>query len=299
MRTKRTRCNLTDSAILAFNAPAEIKNKLPYYLSGYDEDGAPIWIIEAGKWDMRKYVEKVKHLKTVQFMISKFGRFEQITRNGSLKQGWVLNANHQELLEFEASKKISDHNLTDSEIYAFDVPAEIQDEFSYYLSGYDEDGAPIFIIDGGKWDMRKYVEKGGKLYDAMDVFIERMYLTFRDSGLNSTGKQFVALTDMEGFDIRQAGDVKTVQFILSQYVRFEQIARAGSMKRVWVVNANALFEGIWRIGSRTLGTLAESMEVFGTNKDLWKPKLLKDLPRDQIPEIYGGLPNHKPLKVFG
>ncbi|CAG7821958.1 unnamed protein product, partial [Allacma fusca] len=139
------------------------------------------------------------------------------------------------------------NNLTDSEIFAFDVPAEIQDEFTYYLSGYDEDGAPIWIFEGGKWDIRKYVEQGGKLYDAMDIFIDRMYLTFRDSGLNSTGKQFVGIGDMEGFNIRQAGHVKTVQFLLLKYARFEQIARSGSMKRAWVVNANPFFERVWQI----------------------------------------------------
>ncbi|CAG7828141.1 unnamed protein product, partial [Allacma fusca] len=151
-------------------------------------------------------------------------------------------------------------NLTDSEIYAFDVPAEIKDQFPYYLSGYDEEGAPIWIFEGGKWDVRKYVEQGGKHYDGMDVHIDRMYLMFRDSGLNSTGKQFVVICDMGGFNIRQAGHGKTVQFMLSKFVRFEQIARSGTLKRAWLLNVNAIFQGIWQIGSRILGQLANFVE---------------------------------------
>ncbi|CAG7821959.1 unnamed protein product [Allacma fusca] len=57
---------------------------------------------------------------------------------------------------------VAPSNLPDSEIFAFDVPTEIQEEFPYYLSGYDEEGAPIWIFEGGKWDMRKYVEQGGR-----------------------------------------------------------------------------------------------------------------------------------------
>ncbi|CAG7823906.1 unnamed protein product [Allacma fusca] len=155
---------------------------------------------------------------------------------------------------------VTSNNLTDSEILAFDAPAEIKSSFPYYLSGYDEDGAPIWLFEFGKWDMRKYAEQGGKL---------------------------------------QAGHLKTVQFILSKFGRFEQIVRDGAMKQGCFVNGNALWSTIWNLGSPLLGALANSVEIYGTNKKVWIPKLLKVLPRDQIPEKYGGLPSHEPLKILG
>ncbi|CAG7827833.1 unnamed protein product, partial [Allacma fusca] len=130
-------------------------------------------------------------------------------------------------------------NLTESEIFAFDIPVEIKDQLPYYLSGYDEEGAPIWVIEAGKWDLRKYVEQGGKYYDAMDIHIDQLFLNCRNSGLNSTGKQFVLIGDMDEFSFRQAANGKTVQFMVSKFVRFEQIARSGTLKRLWLLNVNA------------------------------------------------------------
>ncbi|CAG7824803.1 unnamed protein product, partial [Allacma fusca] len=47
---------------------------------------------------------------------------------------------------------VSSSNLNDSEIYAFDLPVEMKEQFPYYLSGYDEEGAPIWIMEAGNWD---------------------------------------------------------------------------------------------------------------------------------------------------
>ncbi|CAG7730229.1 unnamed protein product, partial [Allacma fusca] len=312
--------NLTDSEIYDFGLPVEMKEQFIYYLSGYDEEGVPSG--KMGREEIRgASIRQAGHGKSVQFMISNFVRFEKIARSGTMKRAWILNANAlfegiwqigsrilgqlANTVEFVSvllllfwATLVTSSNLTDSEILAFDAPAEIKSSFPYYLSGYDEDGAPIWVFELGKWDMRKFAEQGGKLYDAMDIYGDQMFLNFKKSGLSSPAKQFVGICDMDGFQVRQAGHAKTVQFILSKFVRFEQIVRDGAMKQGWIVNANALWGTIWKLGSPLLGALANSIEVFGANKNAWIPKLLKHLPRDQISEWYGGLPNHKPVKLY-
>ena len=47
-----------------------------------------------------------------------------------------------------------------------------------------------------------------------------------------------------------------------------------------------------------LGNLMEKIQVYGTNKSKWMPELLRQLPQDQLPSWYGGLPDHKPVKVY-
>ncbi|CAG7816624.1 unnamed protein product [Allacma fusca] len=155
---------------------------------------------------------------------------------------------------------VTSHNLTESEILAFDAPAEIKSTFPYYLSGYYEDGAPIWVFELGKWDLRKYTEKGGPLYDAMDIYVDQMYYTFKKSGLSSSGKQFFAICDLDEFKIRQAGHPKTVQFILSKFVTLEQIVSGGSMRQGWVVNANALWGALWKLGSPLLAWIRAKRE---------------------------------------
>ncbi|CAG7825792.1 unnamed protein product [Allacma fusca] len=152
------------------------------------------------------------------------------------------------------------HNLTDSEALAYVAPVEIQESLPYYLSGYDEDGAPLWVFELGKWDVRKFVDLGGELFNAMDIYADQMFLTFRESGRNSTAKQFLAICDMDKFSIRQAGHFKTVQFLISKFVRLEQIVSVGALKQAWIINANFLWESVWQLGSPLLGALANSID---------------------------------------
>ena len=48
-----------------------------------------------------------------------------------------------------------------------------------------------------------------------------------------------------------------------------------------------------------LGSLLENVEVYGENKNKWQPAILRFIPQDQIPQWYGGVKGHVPLKVYG
>ncbi|CAG7721045.1 unnamed protein product [Allacma fusca] len=107
-------------------------------------------------------------------------------------------------------------NLTDAEILAYDSPPIVQENFPYYLSGYDEDGAPIWVFELGKWDVRTFLEKDNETAFAMDVACDQMLLRFKESAINSQAKQFLYICDMDKYSLRQASHLRTVQFVLSK-----------------------------------------------------------------------------------
>ncbi|CAG7829343.1 unnamed protein product, partial [Allacma fusca] len=76
----------------------------------------------------------------------------------------------------------------------------------------------------------------------------------------------------------QAGHPKTVQFVLRLMLKIEEFGRQKLLKQGWVVNANTLFEGIWRLSGPLLGQKGEAFEVYTNKKESWLPKILKVLP---------------------
>ncbi|CAG7785174.1 unnamed protein product [Allacma fusca] len=125
------------------------------------------------------------------------------------------------------------HNLTDAEILAYDSPPIIQENFPYYLSGYDEDGTPtlkLWVFELGKWDIRKFLEKDNETAYAMDVACDQMFLRFKESAIKSQEKQVFCICDLDKFSLRQATHLRTVQFILSKFLSLERLVESGYLK---------------------------------------------------------------------
>ncbi|CAG7724575.1 unnamed protein product, partial [Allacma fusca] len=53
------------------------------------------------------------------------------------------------------------------------------------------------------------------------------------------------------------------------------------------------------IARPAVGRLMEKVEVYGTGRATWLPKLLKLFPMDILPSWYGGNKNFKPLLLYG
>ncbi|CAG7817716.1 unnamed protein product, partial [Allacma fusca] len=159
-----------------------------------------------------------------------------------------------------------------------------------------------WICDVGKWNVRKHVEQGhdGKL--ALAKYLSQAVQNIRKSyNVNATGcgtsEQFVIIMDMDNFDYWQLLSAETVEFTLRMLGGlFPVLVRA--LHSGYIINTNAAAESLINIVKPIFGSILERVDVYGNYKSAWLPKLLKRLPRDQLPPKYGGSKN-VPLKVFG
>ena len=68
---------------------------------------------------------------------------------------------------------------------------------------------------------------------------------------------------------------------------------------LFVSVANYITDTFLRLAKTVFGRLFEVLEVHGSNRAAWIPRLLRLFPRDQLPEWYGGTKDHKPVAVYG
>ena len=66
-----------------------------------------------------------------------------------------------------------------------------------------------------------------------------------------------------------------------------------------IFTANFVAERFVNLIRPVLGGIMQRVEVFGTQKSQWMPKILRNLPKDQLPDWYGGEEGYKPRKIFG
>ncbi|CAG7827055.1 unnamed protein product, partial [Allacma fusca] len=43
-----------DNALYKWVPPMDLQLRFPYYLTGYDDENRSIWVVEFGKWNLRK-----------------------------------------------------------------------------------------------------------------------------------------------------------------------------------------------------------------------------------------------------
>ncbi|CAG7732997.1 unnamed protein product [Allacma fusca] len=193
--------------------------------------------------------------------------------------------------------------VEEQNILDYEVPAEVKKDFPYYLAGYDFGGAPVWIFQLGRWNLRKYVEKGGESFEAMDKHGSQILLRFRESGRIScdheenTHSGFVSIMDMDGFSMSQVSHPETMMYLVKHFKKFDSVLQPGDLKMSFIINANFLFRRVWDLGKHYLGPAVTSIEIYG-NPGTWKGQLLKHIPQDQLPEIYGGPTGRKYLETF-
>ncbi|CAG7784976.1 unnamed protein product [Allacma fusca] len=186
------------------------------------------------------------------------------------------------------------------ELLKWEPPAELTERFPYYLSGVDNEGAQVWVVDFGKWDNRDIVDAGGQRFQDFKKYVQQMYTRAAYKNLKADPSKYsVVIMDWDGFTKEKASHIPGTLASIDMLRSFEKFARQGGFKRGFIVNANFLFETVWRLGKPVLGRLNELVEVFGTNPAKWTPNLLKLIPRDQLPEKFGGAKGHQYEKVFG
>ncbi|CAG7821946.1 unnamed protein product [Allacma fusca] len=186
---------------------------------------------------------------------------------------------------------------------AWDPPRELQNAFPYYLSGFDEECRPIWVGLLGRWDLSKFISKGESSAKAMEKFIHQAAYRFATSIKNIPSgcepvSGVVIIYDADGFNYRQITSGETISFVVNACKVFVPLV-VQYFENVYFVNTNFMFKGLLAIARPIMGSLMERVEVYGSHKATWVPKLLKKLPRDQLPPTFGGNADFKPIKTYG
>lgn len=204
----------------------------------------------------------------------------------------------------DKTNEVLDYKDSDTEeLLNWEAPLELQKEYPYYLSGFDDDDAPIWVAEMGIWDTRKNVENGPEREKNFRKYVLQFLKRCQESTkLRSTPdnpvKEFNIIVDMAGYSIRQAGNPATIGLTLWMARQYEQAFRE-SMKLGIIINGNYIFTTIWQLMRPILGANVYKIDVFGSNSERFIPRLLKVFPKDQLPSWYGGTKDHKPVKIYG
>ncbi|CAG7837196.1 unnamed protein product, partial [Allacma fusca] len=103
--------------------------------------------------------------------------------------------------------------LFEEDYDTWEAPAGIQKNYPYYLSGFDDDGRPIWVVEIGKWDIKSAVERGEEWEKIFTKYCNQwLYRVIQSVGLKSTEentvKEAITIHDYEGFSLDQLNSAK-------------------------------------------------------------------------------------------
>ncbi|CAG7732996.1 unnamed protein product [Allacma fusca] len=177
-------------------------------------------------------------------------------------------------------------------------PLELLEKFPYYLSGYDNEGSPVWVMEFGKWDVRALVEAGGDLRWAFDSYMEAAWQRMVLSGQNKGG--FNLIFNLDEYDPQQARHLDTLYTIINNFgMKFGQAVKTTDLKRLFVLHENTEFDPIWKLNLNFWGELGQQVEIYGNNKDVYIPRLLSLIRRTELPQHYGGIGSRWPAQIYG
>ncbi|CAG7824773.1 unnamed protein product, partial [Allacma fusca] len=103
---------------------------------------------------------------------------------------------------------------------------------------------------------------------------------------------------LEGYNYSQFISLPTLRYYLKTFVFYSPIVYK-YIKTIFVVNVTFIAESAINFVRPVLGKMLEKIEIHGTNKAKWKPRLLQHFPRESLPERYGGSKDFRPVKAYG
>ncbi|CAG7786330.1 unnamed protein product [Allacma fusca] len=164
-------------------------------------------------------------------------------------------------------------------------PEELVRICPFYLSGFDEEERPIWVIEMGVWPTRDILEKGPEWEKAYSKYTNQILNRIFDSfKIRSTTEnpvtEFNLIVDLDNFKIRYFQSIKAVSFTTE---KFKLLTSAATFAHAaFVVNTNFFSEIVLNLMRPVLGKALERVEVFGSNSKTWIPKMLKMLPQNQL-----------------
>jgi len=214
----------------------------------------------------------------------------------------------------EESNLIAKHSSEYDEILSWESPYKLKKNLPYFLSGFDEDGCPIWIAEYGKWDVRGQIDTFGfeQVQEYMRQVITTMYTSAERErvkelvGNNQTevgaceSLEFNIIIDLDEFSHRQLGNPQALTTALNLVRTMLSLeGKSERLKGITGINSNYLGNTLYSFVAPFLGSLANKITVSGTNPDRWKPSLLKMFPKSALPSWMGGFKDFKPVRVYG
>jgi len=188
--------------------------------------------------------------------------------------------------------------LTD-DLESWVPPSDFQRNFPYYLSGFDDEDQPIWIIEIGKYNFRDFVLRGKDTQADLSKYLRQLAYRVRKSRTRHDPKgKTNFILDFEGLSFPQFSDISTIAFILQQATDYSSLLDTALNKAV-LVNANYVTEALVNLVRPIFGRIFANVEIYGTNRAKWLPLMLRHFPQDQLPEYYGGIKGFKPYKIYG
>ncbi|CAG7817726.1 unnamed protein product [Allacma fusca] len=242
------------------------------------------------------------HVPTVQYLLTSLRKFSDFISQ-ILSHGIFFNMNYVATTKVYRNNTLQDtiHHVKEDDDWT--PTKELQAKFPYYLSGYDYDDQPVWVMEVGKYNYREQIEKGPEgahnltlyLYQAIHRVIGSM-LT-KDTPENEIRGIFL-IGDCEGLDLFQIAHLPTLSFVLNLMRTYSDFVGI-LLGRAVFINMNFATTALFNSFRPILGGVFSRMELYGTNKAKWKGALHKFLPEDAIPKWYGGREDYKPLAVYG
>ncbi|CAG7733279.1 unnamed protein product [Allacma fusca] len=192
--------------------------------------------------------------------------------------------------------------VLDPELGEWKSPEELEKICPYYLSGFDEENRPIWVIEMGVWPTRDILAKGPEwesIYGKYaDQFLKRVFdsVMLRSTPANPV-REFNVIIDVDNYNIKYLGSAKAVSHTTE---KFKLLTIASKFSHAsFIVNMNYFGEVVLNLMRPILGKALEKVEIYGTNSNAWIPKMLKILPQNQLSAKYGGNKDFKPIKMYG
>lgn len=158
--------------------------------------------------------------------------------------------------------------------------------FPYIHFGYDKEGAPVYLMPIGRWEMRACIENGDIVPSLRYIYqvLENIISTANKQGIY----EGIVICDFDGFGYRQVAHRGVLQG-MQEVLRVFESNYPEVLKAAFVINAPKVFNYLFALvkpmlNSRTLG----KVQIFGANRPKWQEALLARIDADQIPPYWGG-----------
>ncbi|CAG7784760.1 unnamed protein product [Allacma fusca] len=183
----------------------------------------------------------------------------------------------------------------------YSAPYDFPKKFPYYLAGHNDDGQPIWISEGGKWITSKEIKDGHEKELAI-YYVQLVYRIIKSIRDRSTDEnpvtQAVLILDYSDLPFEELRHIPSVTFFLNIIKNARRLI-SKYLGHCIILNANAVAESALRLLQPILGGLFDRITVYGNNKAAWLPKILKIVPKQALPDWYGGSTNFLPIEVYG